>query len=66
MALLDELSEAALVLGRQQVDLTDLTQVQPHGVARAAVDPNRPLLTTATATAREQTLDVLVVEHDLA
>ena len=47
LALLDELGEAALVFGGEQVDLADLTQVEPHGVGRAAVALRGPFLAAA-------------------
>jgi hypothetical protein len=66
VALLDELGKSTLVLGREQVDLADLAEVEPHRVGRARVDTRRALLASATATARQQPLDVVVVDHHFA
>ena len=66
VAFLDQLRQPALVLGGEQVDLADLTQVQPHRVAGAALDTDDALLTAPAPAPRQQALDVFVVEHDLA
>ena len=58
---LDQLRQTALVLGGEQIDLPDLTEVQPNRVGGATVDPQRTLLSAAPATTRQQPLDVVVL-----
>ena len=60
LALLDQLGQPSFVLGREEIDLADLSQVHPHGIGCAAVAARSGLARPAGTTTLEQLLDGLV------